>query len=284
MERRRLLWACAAVALLATCLSSSHAAIILNEIFVNPAGTDNGREFIELRSTTDGVEAMSGLTLLVIEGEGTAAGIVDQALSLGAFSTGTNGLFLWRDSATVLSPTLAAATTLNVADFSPDIENGTQTYVLVDGFSGAIGTDYDADDNGALDSTPWSSVLDAVGYIDNSGGAEFSYAAGLGGVSFPMLPAGFDPEAVLRENDLMGNPYDWLVADVQSASPTNGPFALDGSELLRPDGSTQNIASLSFDTLSPGNANQSIPEPSTVVLAGLALVGMVAGRRVRIVG
>jgi hypothetical protein len=272
---------CAAVALLALCVGSSHATMLLNEVFVNPAGTDNGREFIELRSSTDGVEAMTGLTLVIIEGEGTNAGIVDQALDLGAFSTGTNGLFLWRDSATALLPAPEAATTLNVADFSPDIENGTQTYAIVSGFSGAVGTDYDADDDGVLDSTPWTGVEDAVGYIDNSGGAEYSYATALGGVSFPILPAGFDPEGLVLANNLAGDPYVWLLADVDSASPMNGPFALDGTELIRPDGSTQNINSLSFTTLSPGTTNPSIPEPSTVALAGLAMLAAGGLRRFR---
>jgi hypothetical protein len=281
MTKRLWIRACAAALLTALCVSASHAAMLLNEVFVNPSGTDNGREFIELRSSTDGVEAMTGLTLVVIEGEGSGAGTVDQALSLGAFSTGTNGLFLWRDSGTVLDPAPEVATTINVVDFSPDIENGTQTYAIVSDFSGAVGNDLDTNDDGVLDSTPWTSVSDAVGYIDNSGGAEFSYAAALGGVSFPMLPGGFDPEALLLVNDLAGDPYVWLLADVDSGSPTNGPFALDGTELIRPDGSTQNINSLTFATLSPGSTNPSIPEPASVALAGLALLAAFALRRDR---
>src|SRR3990172_4716846 len=141
MERKMLLRTLAAVLLTAGCLGTSHASMLLNEVFVNPSGTDNGFEFIERRSSTGGAEAMTGLTLLVIEGEGTAAGTVDQALSLGAFSTGTNGLFLWRDAAAVLVPAPEPATTIHVADFLPDLENGTQVYLLVSGSTALLGTD-----------------------------------------------------------------------------------------------------------------------------------------------
>src|SRR5262245_4681493 len=150
MEMKSFPLLCAATALLAVCGSTTRAAIIINEVLVNPAGTDNGFEFVELKSTTGGVEAMTGLTLLVIEGEGTATGVIDQAISLNAFSTGTTGLFLQRDAATVLVPAPAAGTTVTVADFAPDLENGSQTFVLVSGFSGAVSTDYDVDNNGVL--------------------------------------------------------------------------------------------------------------------------------------
>ena len=50
--------------------SAAHSALVLNEIFVNPPGTDNGQEFFEIRSTTGGIESMAGLTLLGIEGDG----------------------------------------------------------------------------------------------------------------------------------------------------------------------------------------------------------------------
>ena len=276
MEKRLLIRFCAAVALTALCLSTSHATMMLNEVFVNPPGTDNGLEFVELRSSTGGVEAMTGLTLLVIEGEGAAAGTVDQALSLNAFSTGTNGLFLWRDAATVMVPAPDAATSINVADFSPDIENGTQTYALVSGFSGAVATDYDGDNDGVLDSTPWTSVVDAVGYIDNGGGAEFSYGAGLGGVSFPIAPAGFDTESVLRLRD-----GQWILADVSGVNGP-GPFSFDPTETMAPSGALVDSTRFDIQTLTPGSRNPVVPEPTTLALAGLGLLVGAASRRCRV--
>jgi len=244
--------------------AQARASIQLNEIFVNPSGTDNGFEFLELRSTTGGVEAMTGLTLLVIEGE-SGAGTVDVALDLGLFSTGTNGLFLWRDAATVLQPPPALATTLNIADFNPDLENGSQTYMLVTGWSGAIGTDYDTDNNGIFDSTPWTSVIDAMGYLDSTGG-ETAYGTGLGFVDFPAVPVGFDTEAAFRLSDSR----EWLLVDVSGTPP--GPFALDGTETITTSGATFDINTLDFTTLSPGNINPRVPEPSSLGLLAIGLV------------
>ncbi len=275
MEKQMLLRFCAATAIVAVCFGTSQAAMLLNEIFVNPSGGDNGFEFIELKSSTGGVETMAGLTLLVIEGEGTGAGTVDQALNLNSFSTGTNGLFLWRDAAAVLSPPPAAATTINVADFASDLENGGQSYLIVSGFSGVLGTDYDAANDGVFDSMPWTSVVDAVGYRDNGGG-DVGYAAGLGFVDFPDAPAGFDTESVLRLRD-----GQWILADVSGASP--GPFLFDPAETISPSGALVDSSRFDIQTLTPGGRNPVVPEPSAVVLAGLALItGAVAGRRNRV--
>ena len=76
----------------------------INELFADAPGGDNGQEFFEIRNVSGGAAAMTNLWLLVVEGDGAAAGTVDQAFNLGGFSTGTNGLFLWRDAATVLNP------------------------------------------------------------------------------------------------------------------------------------------------------------------------------------
>src|SRR5262245_25546702 len=98
MKTRKMLAGLAVGFLVIVVTTRAPATIQLNEIFTNPSGGDNGFEFLELRSTTGGVEAMTGMTLLVIEGEPGASltqfGIVDVALSLNSFSTGTNGLSL----------------------------------------------------------------------------------------------------------------------------------------------------------------------------------------------
>jgi hypothetical protein len=50
-------------------LSSS---FLINEIMVNPPGTDSNYEYIELRGPT-GLVAWTGLHLLEIDGDGTTA-------------------------------------------------------------------------------------------------------------------------------------------------------------------------------------------------------------------
>ncbi len=47
-----------------------------------------------------------------------------------------------------------------------NLENGTLTFMIVSGFSGVLGTDLDADNDGVLDSTPWVNLVDSVGWSD----------------------------------------------------------------------------------------------------------------------
>jgi hypothetical protein len=250
----------------------SYADLVINEIFLNPPGADNGQEFVELRGTTGGIESMAGLTLIGIEGDGTAPGLIDFALNLGAFSTGTNGLFLWRDSASVINPAPDSATTINVADFSPDIENGSQTFVLVRDFTGTVAQDLDTNNDGVLDVTPWASVLDAVGLIENDGAANVAYAQGLG--FFNYTNSGFNADVLLRD----GTTGQWLATDVLGTNP-GGPYTAD------PGLGRSSWGANGTETISPGNFNFSIsavPEPPSLLLAGCAaLLGVGHRRRLR---
>src|SRR5439155_21010510 len=93
--------AAAAVAGLAIA-PSARADIKFNEMFLDAPGTNSVQDFIELRSTTGGVESLNNLTVIFLEGDagGTPGGNgnIDAApVSLAGQSTGTNGLFL-RDS------------------------------------------------------------------------------------------------------------------------------------------------------------------------------------------
>jgi hypothetical protein len=266
MENRLLHHFCAAAALVTVSLGTSRAAIIINEIAIDAPGADNGQEFVELKSTTGGAESLSGLHLLVIEGDGTTPGIIDQALSLGSFSTGANGLFLWRDAATVLSPAPHPATVVNVADFTPDLENGSNTFMLVSGFTGAAAQDLDTNDDGTFDVTPWTSVVDSIGVAENDGANNRFYL----GTGF-AANATFNPDAVLRLRD-----GSWFAADVTGVSP--GPYAFDPAETQDISGAAVNIATFDINTLTPGS-NNPIPEPSTAVLVGLSLLAGAARRR-----
>ena len=254
---------------------TGHAALQLNEIFLNPPSTDNTQEFIEFRSTTGGVESFAGLTLLNIEGDGTAAGNIDFALNLGAFSTGANGLFLWRDSALIVNPAPDPATVVNVADwpanggaFSGDLENGSHTFLIVSGYTGALNQDLDTDNNGTLDVFPWASVIDALGFLENDGAANQAYGDDAGFLNFGPDP-GYNADVLFRD----GTTGVWQGTDVLGTNP-GGPYTADPTPLRSGFGAT------GTETISPGNANVSIvPEPGCAALLSVTGLMLLARRR-----
>lgn len=270
------------LAALAAALSAAgavHAQTIwINEWHTNaPGGSDGGREFMEIRSSTASA-SLAGLWFLVIEGDNSVgqAGSVDLAFDLSAFSTGTNGLFLLRDSAAVLQPPPDPATIVHAEDFGEQ-GNDNQTVLLVRNFTGTVGQDLDGDNDGLLDSVPWSATVDGVGFFQEAN-AGLLYAAQLG---FPEFPNNltFTPDAVLRLLD-----GTWMATD--TTGPTFGPFAFDyaSGEVALLDGSPVLLGDLTIDVLTPGSANPAfaaVPEPTTLSLIGVGLVGVGAKLRRR---
>ena len=264
---------------------SSQAAVVINEITLNsendaPSGGDDTTEYFELLSDA-GAESLDGLTLLIIEGEGGNKGLIDKALSLDGSSTGSNGLFLWRDSSDVLVPAPDAATEVKVEDFVPDIENGSETFVLVRGFTGATGDDLDTDNDGTLDnpgSLPWSATLDAVGTLDGTA-ADVVYATQIipGGVDFTNVS--FQTDSLVR----LKNTGGWIGVDIDEAvSGFPGPYPFDDTQAVFPDGTPFTPSTdLDFNIRTPGSMNPSlIPEPSSVaILLAAALIAGANRRR-----
>jgi PKD repeat protein len=52
--------------------------------------------------------------------------------------------------------------------FSAELEDGSLTLLLVEDFSGSLGIDVDTNDDGAFDSSPWSSIVDDVAVSDGA--------------------------------------------------------------------------------------------------------------------
>jgi hypothetical protein len=256
--------------LLSFAARSADAQIRINEIFINPPGTDNGLEFFELFSNSGNV-SLNNLFLIAIEGDGTAAGTVDQVLSLSGLSTGSNGLFMWRDAATTLTPGPDPNTNIFVQDFAPDLENGSTTFLLVNGFTGAINDDLDTDNDGVLDSTPWASVLDGIALIENDGASNFGYADDLGFANFGPF-AGFNADVLLRLQDS----GIWVGGDVLGSG--TGPFTFDPTRFGDINGNLIDPGSFSFNTITPGSFNP-VPEPSAMSLCGFCAAGLAFGRR-----
>ncbi len=88
------------------------------------------------------------------------------------------------------------------------------TYALVNGFTGMAGDNLDTDNDGVLDVTPWSSVVDALGLQETPNGVptgndgdDFGYGISLGGSA--LGPDGtFVPGHAFRLDDGTG---DWSI-------------------------------------------------------------------------
>lgn len=135
---------------------------VLNEFVFNHTGSDT-YEYLEVYGSPN--TDYSAYTLLVLEGDfsGTATGLVDRAYPVG--TTDANG-YWWTGA------------------LSDQLENGTQTVLLVQGFTGTTGADLDTNDDGVLDVTPWTALRDAVA-VHDGGASDLTYGA-------PVLTAAFD--------------------------------------------------------------------------------------------
>lgn len=160
--------------------------LLLNEVKVDPPGTDQPFEYLELRGTPGA--ALTNYYLLVLEGDygldGTGLGLADLVFSLGLTTPGANGLLLIKATTGGHNPQ-SAATRVVGSPFLDDgsvqsLENGTSSFVLVRSTTPLIaGNDYDSDGDGVLDLPVGASVVDAVGWSDNSSSLDRVY----GGVS-----------------------------------------------------------------------------------------------------
>jgi hypothetical protein len=290
-----------ALAAAVSCAGHAQAALHINELFVSPEdGADgdegDGREFFELLSDTPG-ESLAGVYLLEVVGLDFERGVVTQAVNIGAAAsaTGTNGLFLWRDADIDLVPLRDPATTYAFGDFAGDegmAEFDNLSYLLVRNFTGAIGDDLDTvggpedldgpftdDGDGIFDTTPWTEVIDAVGYTE-AGEPGISYAGSYGGTELLNLP--FGPDAFVR----LGGLGPWFAFDspLGEGEPSFvGPFTADGFDendnFLHGAGQQAPGVAANF-YLSPGNLNPSlVPEPSSLALALASAFGLGVVRR-----
>lgn len=265
------------------CLAGSAVqAQFISEIGINPPGTDNGLEFLELQGTAGA--SLAGLTVIQIEGDEGAAnpGNIDSVVSLGSFSFGSNGLLLVRDSSTVIGDGPEAGTNVVEFNFTPDLENAdAQTWMLVRDFTGAAGNDLDSNNDGVLDSTPWSSVVDSVAFGTTTAGF-FQYAGQVGGTDMGINEGinfnDFEPDWLYRIlNSTLDGPFKWAAADLNSGTP----WVLDAEERVGLPGYPAAVQlNREVTTVDPGRINAGVvPEPATMISLALGAVAMLRRRK-----
>ena len=163
---------------------------LINEFVVDHTGNDT-KEFIEIIG--DPFTDYSAFTIIEIEGDGASAGLIDD----GIFTIGTtdeNGYW--------------------TTPFQENIiENGSVTLLIVENFSGTVGDDLDTNNDGSIDATFYSNIVDGVASSDG-GASDLVYAIDLApnydGISFQVggasrIPNGIDTDAT---SDWVRNDYD----------------------------------------------------------------------------
>jgi len=195
---------------LALCFApAASGAVVINEWVSNDISTDDF-EFIELCG--EPFESLDGLSVVLIEGEGTGKGVVDRIIDLTGYAIGASGYFVIGDPN--VNPDLEMG-----AGF---IENGGNTIVLVLDVQQATGTDIDTDDD-CIEDLPIGTVIDAVGYGEPDDGDCMSYYGAV-----PVGPDGsYDPAGGARCCDCTG---DWKMICLNGTEPT-GPGCTDPYEV-----------------------------------------------------
>lgn len=193
---------------------------VLNEFVANHDGTDTA-EFVEVAGDPD--TDYSAFTVVEIEGDGDAAGTVDGAFDVGS----TNADGYW-----------------TTGFLNNEIENGTVTLLLVEGFNGALGDDVDTDNDGVADVTVLGRIVDGVAVSDGDTGdltyAETVLTSGFDGVSFTVggasrIPDATDTDAIgdWTRNDFDGEGLPDLTGSLDAGEARNTPGAENSTE---PDG------------------------------------------------
>lgn len=202
-----------------TCVPVGPADPLLNELVFNHTGTDNF-EYVEIvgAPSTD----YSAYSVLAIEGGATAGlGTIDRVYPVGS----TDGAGFWF-----------------TGFLSNQLENDTVNLLLVEGFTGAVGDDVDGDDDGALDTTFWTRLVDDVTVTDGDAGDGFYSTTVLGpnydGVSFTpggasRIPDGADTDSAA----------DWVRNDFDGAGLPGFTGTPDAGEAINtPGASNQAVA------------------------------------------
>jgi len=201
--------------LLGVSLAGVANAQVINEYVRDHTGTDID-EYVEIFG--DPSTDYSTYSVIEIEGEGTGKGLIDEVFAVG--TTDASGIFL-----------------ISIAP-ADSLENGTNTLLLVENFTGVEGDDVDTDDDGIIDVTFWSDIADGIAIEDSSNpGDDTFYSAviltpdfdggifDVGGAS--RIPDGFDTDS----------PSDWVRNDFDGAGlPCCDPGTPEAGEALNTPG------------------------------------------------
>lgn len=153
--------------------------ITINEVRIDQSSTDND-EYFELTGMAGA--SLDGMTYIVLGDSSLGSGVVESVTDLTGSAIGASGFFVAAES----------TFTIGVADLTAtlDFENSDNvTHMLVSGFTGSIGDDLDTDDDGVLETTPWTAIEDCVAFVENVGSGDQIYCTTTIGPDGSFVPA-----------------------------------------------------------------------------------------------
>lgn len=227
------------IALGCICVLSSlnTSAQLINELDINPGGTDQPCEYVELRGTPGAT--IENVHFVGFEGDaGAATGTADFVVTFGTPGPvfGSNGLIVITGTTACGARTYAPETNrlqTTLLDSANGLENGTISFLLISSTTAiTANTDYDVDNNGTLELLPaGATILDAVAWTDggagdiNYGGVVISATGGTIGAS-TRFPTNTSPNsaAAWYGGEMVGtNDATTYSATVRTANfPSNG--------------------------------------------------------------
>ena len=190
--------------LLAALAASATAQVSLNEIRIDQPGTDND-EYFELAGAP--ATPLDGFTYLVIGDGSGGSGVIEAVVDLTGQTIDAGGFFVAAEG----SFSLGTTNLTNDLNFE---NSDNVTHLLVQGFSGANGQDLDTDDDGTLDTQPWTSVADCLALVEDAGSGELTYCTSSLGPDGTFVPG----HAILC-------PSGWTIGAFDTATGDDTPGA-----------------------------------------------------------
>lgn len=203
----------------------------INEIRTEEFGSSGtfDTDYFELAGTPN--TSLAGMTYLVLGG-GSADGQIQSVTDLSSFSLQSDGLFVAAKTGFLLGSPDAEV------NFSFSTFN--RTHLLVSGFTGHFGDDLDTNDDGTLDTMPWTTIHDAVSLVNqtdpNAYGYNLYYAGSVGYVDVgPDLNDSAGPLHIYRDPDFGGS---WVIGPAAPAGlqAHDTPGSPNNTEILYPPG------------------------------------------------
>ena len=228
---------------------------LINEFSASTAGTDV--EYIEVLSTPSA--DLTGYTLIGVEGDTPALGIVDNVIPVPAADASGRALV-----------TLPANT----------LENGTLSLLLITGTAPVVGTDIDADDDGVIDDGAAFTVVDAIAVNDGTAG-DLTYGGTTLGVAYDGLA--FAPGGASRIPDGVDTDTvaDWVRNDFDLAGIPGFTGTLVAGEAVNTPGAANATTPVGPP---PGEAGCELEVVTIGSVQGSGAATPIAGATVRIEG